>query len=724
MTTSQDNKAIHLKKGNLWLNVLTDHCHRDVIDHYHQLTKDHQKQQFLAVLKDNVITQCKKEELDKCIVYEIKPDNYYATLTEAIRSEGVEPNCATLEELPSWLQEQTTKYMKLLVHSKNVVRSMAFHYSNDSSCKDYFHQAVDFSRLEKILIKDLRFGTSSGCYIEGKLIAEPLVSTGVSTFMEDETGQYIMIGLYNFIPKRKSRNKEAAMKFPFGTRIRIAEPFFDMFLDGNEGVRVDEPCELKILNNHDEDAINIRKVREDARKFYRSGNYLEALQMYWSTLKGFPEVITLLNKRAQCEINLKQYEVTVLDAAAVLLLDDRNEKARTLYRTAATKLGLNQNKKTSMKNVWSKLLRALIKDEIDLGGSNTLGKTDKGNRFFKAGRYNEAKFEYTKALDDTEICSILSNIAVVCLKTEMYQTAIAVANASLRIAKSSSKKELARFVLTKAFSMVGEFTFAKICGYNDESLKEFWEGNEKPINFADKLTLKLLEMQDSFKVREVLKNENIQIDYLAPRTIRHDHITGKGRALIATRDISNGELLLVDHMIYIQSSSGESASALDFKIDDSNELSERLMKLTRYDGLLARKFLLLETKKKIPATADQRLPLVTDLEWFGYRSFSYLIPPFLPQTPYELRIEDGAVSCDLIRRLLDTNVFGWGEQPDGNTYKAKVFMLRMRLFNHSDNPNCTNQLVGDAAVVYAARAIKKGEELCINYGCPYEECLN
>ena len=164
----------------LWLKILTEHCHQDVINQYHQLIEDQQKQQFLEVLKGNVLTQNRllpKQVLGECIVYEVKPDSYYKSLSKAIGSEGVEPNRAALDELPSWLMQQTEKYLKLIFHSfqEQSMRSMSLSPNYIqlpifSPSKQFSHRTVDFSKLKKILIKDLSFGTFTGCYIEGKLV--------------------------------------------------------------------------------------------------------------------------------------------------------------------------------------------------------------------------------------------------------------------------------------------------------------------------------------------------------------------------------------------------------------------------------------------------------------------------------------------------------------------------------------------------------------------------
>lgn len=62
---------------------------------------------------------------------------------------------------------------------------------------------------------------------------------------------------------------------------------------------------------------------------------------------------------------------------------------------------------------------------------------------------------------------------------------------------------------------------------------------------------------------------------------------------------------------------------------------------------------------------------------------------------------------------LENYVFGW------NKGSVAIALGNGSLYTHSENPNC--QVIweeGKDMIYYqAARSIRKGEELCINYGC-------
>ena len=236
-----------------------------------------------------------------------------------------------------------------------------------------------------------------------------------------------------------SRNEVAMMKFPFGTHIRIAQPFFKCFMDGTLGVRVDSPDDVQILGNFtDEDKFNLDKIREDGKRFFVKGNYLDALNLYLRALENFPDVINLLNNRAQCELNLGEFEESILDAATVLQFDERNEKARHRYQKALEKRNeklrgaLPEDERRRSSILWKDLLQVLHKEVTKKKKKRIVGTKEEGNKVFKSGDYRQAKHQYTAALSkDTDVCLLLNNIAVVCLKLEMYQTCIAAANATL-----------------------------------------------------------------------------------------------------------------------------------------------------------------------------------------------------------------------------------------------------------------------------------------------------
>ena len=51
-----------------------------------------------------------------------------------------------------------------------------------------------------MLIRELQFGTNHGRYLEGVLITEPMMGSGIINFLEDESGAYLKLGLYNCVP--------------------------------------------------------------------------------------------------------------------------------------------------------------------------------------------------------------------------------------------------------------------------------------------------------------------------------------------------------------------------------------------------------------------------------------------------------------------------------------------------------------------------------------------
>lgn len=106
--------------------------------------------------------------------------------------------------------------------------------------------------------------------------------------------------------------------------------------------------------------------------------------------------------------------------------------------------------------------------------------------------------------------------------------------------------------MAKAFSLLGQFHFSKLAASGKLSGRTFWENMEDPKTHAVKFAQNYLVYGKSFS--ENLKEfAGVEIcgDYVNSQLLEHRYIEGKGRGLIARRNIKAGELILVDHPISI-----------------------------------------------------------------------------------------------------------------------------------------------------------------------------
>jgi len=732
-----------------WLKVLNEYCAQDLVTEYNGFDSG-RKVKLLEAIRSAVLVNYKelrrefisghyssdlqKNMTDMLSKYGVDAESAlitHKTLAKAIQdneSSKIYPvNLKTITDLlASWGSFRLNE-LAIFIHQRYIKEQESnnpnyTHKSHDSAViKEDQRINTDFNRLSKIPLADLKlFSTAEGKFVEGVIITDPLVIVGITTFIRDEQGSHIQVALYNMLPSDPNLKQTVAeSKFKPGTVVRIAEPFYKIFRDGKRGIRVDSPNELQILpggfTGESKTFFDLNAIKEEGRKAFKDKNYIEALEVYLEALHHFPEVCVLLNNRSQCEIELKEYEVALLDAAAVLFLEESNLKGKKRYDFAAKRLGFQKHRSQEL---WRKVLSGdhhrPPTEEVCVHGTK-----EKGNDFFKARKFKDAQSQYTSALSDSDVCYLLNNIAVVCLKLEMYQTAISAASASMRIAcVNVGFRKKAKFAMTKAFSMVGEFEFAKFSGKGDKTLVKF---GEEPMALGELCNAIFIGANEAEKGNFELK-ENLPNDFIQRNAIEHRYVDGKGRGLVAARDILPNELLMIDRSIHYESNNEMlllNYSKKEVDVNGKLELCSDLLNIAKHDGLLVKKLLLLEHRRAvIDQNSDEQLPLIDDLHWMGYRAISFLIPPFLPQTPLQVGVDSGLFTFKRVESVLKTNVFAFKKR-DHIINKITTLMLRVSLFNHRSPPNCIHMCSGNAMAIFSREHIRKGEELFIDYGEGY-----
>eukprot|EP00111_Clytia_hemisphaerica_P003629 TCONS_00010354-protein len=511
--------------------------------------------------------------------------------------------------------------------------------------------------------------------------------------------------MYNMVPDNESKVQASAMKFPMGAKIRISEPFYKIFRDGNHGIRVDSPAEIQVYKEGEFN--NFLEAREEGKKLFKAGNHLQAFEVYYDALRQQSgDLIKFLAKRAQVEFNLGNYMAALFDSAAVLLIENKNEASRSTYNLSLEKI---VSEKGDVKNIWSVLLPGIYK--------------------------NSQQTSRSKFPNSEEFSIIFNNLARASIQTQMFQTAISASNACLRIAKNGSEAyKKARYAITQSFSMLGELELSEIAGKGGgKSLEEFWNIEKTPERISVELLPKIIMADSLDQMNHLLlkEEENIDIDYIAKDLLRNVYIDGKGRGLVATSKIKAGTLLVVDHMIYSNfkfdrmefTQSHEVGKKVNFA--DRNSLISKLLNLFQYDGLLGRKFQMLYHQRYLESD-HHSLPLIEDLPGFAYRSLSPNLSPFLPQTPSEVGVDTTRLTRGYIQSVLDANVFRWGIEAEYGGLKEQegtALLLRISLFNHDVNPNCVQSLIGETLAVFALRDIDKGDELTLFYSQSWNKKL-
>ena len=585
---------------------------------------------------------------------------------------------------------------------------------------------TDFSNLQQIYIRDLDlFSTAKGKYLEGDLIADPFVLSGVTTFLEDDNGDFIQLALFNMISLGPNQMRVAELKFHKGLRLKISEPFYKIFADGSTGIRVDSPNELHL----EEKAVKtIDKIRAEGKELFKSGELVSALKTYFTGIAQYKDTVSvILNNRAQAELKLEENEEALLDSAAVLMFHQNNKKAKLRYQTAAIKLGLVTENVPSIKVLWEKALKKLSAPS----NSNFESTKETGNKYYNEGKYMDAKIHYTASLQNDQVCVLLNNIALVSIKLKIFQTAISAAATCLRITSDKKITSKARYCMAKAFSMLGEFHFSKLAAAGEISCRTFWQNVEdaktQALNLRNKFQCNRSIDQETV-VEDLIESASVEIrgDYINSRLVEHRYIEGKGRGVVAMKDIKKGKLILVDHPVSVGGitsiNENECEMWRDHDIHAKNrkirgeqfyQLVSKILQIVNFDRVLAKKLTLLEYRGKVGVT-DDKIPLA-DLKEMGYQNLSYDVLPFISQNQDVSCSNTDKISKSFVEKVVEINAFQGKYSAELKLLRIYALFLRISLFNHSSIPNCTRMAIGDAMAVFSATDIKKGEELTILY---------
>ena len=190
-------------------------------------------------------------------------------------------------------------------------------FSNE---KKEFQPSNSLENMKQILIKDLEIDNIHYNNFILLQIRSNLLSMASKQFLsEDENNSRIHVSIYNF------DTCFTINSFKIGKYIIIKEPYYKIYFDGTNGIRVDNPNNVILLNDIN-DAYNyilnesgdILQNEKNGDNIYEKKNYLDAIELYEKGLKSkIPENLSeedinlikgrIYQKIALSSLNIRAY---------------------------------------------------------------------------------------------------------------------------------------------------------------------------------------------------------------------------------------------------------------------------------------------------------------------------------------------------------------------------------------------------------------------------------
>eukprot|EP00984_Skeletonema_dohrnii_P013869 scaffold5804_cov117-Skeletonema_dohrnii-CCMP3373.AAC.6 len=572
--------------------------------------------------------------------------------------------------------------------------------------------AFQWQKLSPIDVKDLKlFQSCKGNVLTGTLITIPSVIKGITTFLKDDNGGVIQIALYNYVPGKMSRLNETEYvrkHLSKGTRVLIAEPFTKIFVDGNRGVRIDDPREFRIEGDSQSD---IYTAREDGNELYEQKMYHAASDSYIAGLKNENLVPTLLSNRAQAHIKLEQWPQALADAAASLTIRPTCEKTHQRYKKALAKVTEEQPDKRDALNLVLEPSNWESEQDISQNsGSTAEGLKQSGNEAFKCQDYERAVTCYTSALlaASKVVRVVLSNWSMAALQYDSYHEALAASAAALRIWADDK----AVYRLCIALAQLNEFELAVSLldsyGKSTVSLEELKSSlthySKVFVGAANGDGTTLLTSPPS-KFCPDFASDKIET-FLHPV---------KGRGIRAIDAMPKGSLILIESPLASSYTDAMEEMSFSYTLDQNRNMNDKsqtllestIMQQTKRNQLLARRI-----DNLYDGQASRPLLRLKDLlASIGVADAPLLLPPWSEFSDKETA---AALSAERVRNIISINSFG--SVNESELQKGTSLFAAISMFNHSFSPNCAILPYScSSRAIVTRRAVKKGDEMCISY---------
>ena len=659
--------------------------------------------------------------------------------------------------LPTWGVKRSRQQLEQR-HQQGLEMDKVYQRFNSDASTQKPTATRSWSNLVPSCFEDLvLFSVAKGRVVHCQIIADPFVRVAVQLLVEDANRQVMQLQLYNQLPDTRGGGRHQVIsKFVKGTKLSIAEPFLKVMNDGYRGIRVDTPADVQVSTP----VSDVASLKASGNSAFSQGYFDLAKEKYISALQleEVEEIVIFLANRAQAFLEYDPVEACK-DAAAALMLRPAYQKAGLRYVAALKRSAeLLAGEKEGHENHKSMLLLAkraatlysegkpgeqsvsredvraalavLLSGFGDLSSYRELhslefGETsaqcrEQANHHYKAGEKLKAIFGYTSGLSKvtcaTTVAMVLSNLSQACLELRESHTAIAFANAALRLDVTDLRGKLLLRSL-KALEQLNERSFASQLAESiadatyQEAARDFLRSER--LGFRSRVyTNGAAEVYVDGVSSSRLSSKSIPwIPDFASSEIETVLVPGKGRGVFATKAIEGGELLIASHALSLAVAEEDDLTRITSGKTDWKPSTSKLIGRLAYSAASDNE--VSWTLSQLCEKPTETKAIVQPKELMG------LSPRWLPLLGQQHYYYPPGNRVFLAKPSIDSivliNSHGPGKRNTG------IFPSAC-LFNHSAEANCAYTPVKldgselqQILAVMTLRPVREGEELCVCY---------
>ena len=409
-------------------------------------------------------------------------------------------------------------------------------------------------------------------YITLKIVSEIAIISSIQFLGQDENEDLIKVSLYNYQSFYQTSNRNELQElFKEGKYMIIINPFYKVYMDGIDGIRIDNPNEILLFKSkeHMEEYLNKEipnreESLQEGLSYFELIGFKKEIQILINKIKSNPKNDILYVKLAENYYVIKNYIKAKDNAYIALKLNPLNSKASLIIYKCF--LGLKMYDKASAFLIdenctMSSSLKDKLKQEIQKLQDNTKGffnfpdmiEEEREKLFLTIGDYINPKLR--KETDSVKGIKIITSDNIKKGELLVVSKAFESIPNDFQMPLSIKVEQLTSMIMDKLNSN-NNYYDDFFCLYNGNNLKSSIEERSKSKDMTHEQISNIIKRNGISTIRSMMREKILVFGlWIFPSLFNHSCLPntyyfgiGDCIVIIAQQDIKTNDEITINYI--------------------------------------------------------------------------------------------------------------------------------------------------------------------------------